>query len=226
MAELFKAWFVNFEGVSEKDMRDSELGLIPKGWQVVSLAELCSLMVNGGTPRRSSEVFWNEGQIPWFKTGELFDGFLLEPSERITERAINETSVKVLPRHSILMAIYASPTVGRLGVLTENSGFNQACTGMVAHENIGPWFLFQTLKNGREWFNSRANGAAQQNISKEIVSNYKCVLPDEAALSRYNNIVRHIYSSLENNSRQVSTITKLRDTLLPRLISGRLRRRS
>lgn len=239
---LFKSWFIDFDPVRAKqagrepegmdaataalfpaEFEESALGLIPKGWDVTSVAELCARITNGGTPSRSKPEYWTGGNIPWFKTGELFDGHLLQASEHITAEAISRTSAKVLPRHAVLMAIYAAPTVGRLGILTREAAFNQACTGMLAKPEVGPWFLFQTLLHGRDWFNSRANGAAQQNISKAIVESYQCIRPDAAVLHAFNDIAGCLYTSAENNSLQAEVLTNLRDTLLPRLISGKLR---
>lgn len=239
---LFKSWFVDFDPVRAKaedrqpegmdatiaalfpdSFEESELSLVPKGWRVGTVEDLCSLITNGGTPSRARKDFWDGGSIPWFKTGEFCDGFLLEPSERITEGGVNGSSVKVLPRDAVLMAIYAAPTVGRLGVLTEQSTFNQACTGMVAKDFVGPWFLFLTLFFGRDWFNSRANGAAQQNISKAIVAGYSVVIPDTRVLSAFNELADVLFSKLRAGAEQAQTLTQLRDTLLPRLISGQLR---
>jgi type I restriction enzyme S subunit len=239
---LFKSWFVDFDPVRAKaedrqpegmdatiaalfpdSFEESELSLVPKGWRVGTVEDLCSHITNGGTPSRARKDFWDGGSIPWFKTGEFCDGFLLEPSERITEGGVNGSSVKVLPRDAVLMAIYAAPTVGRLGVLTEPSTFNQACTGMVAKDFVGPWFLFLTLFFGRDWFNSRANGAAQQNISKAIVAGYSVVIPDTRVLSAFNELADALFSKLRAGAEQAQTLTQLRDTLLARLISGQLR---
>jgi type I restriction enzyme S subunit len=239
---LFKSWFVNFDPVRAKAngklpdginsataelfpdaFEETELGMVPNGWRVGNVESICDSITNGGTPSRSNKEYWTDGKIPWFKTGELSDCFLLDPSERITQLAIASTSVKILPPNAVLMAIYAAPTVGRLGILTESAAFNQACTGMVAKQVIGSWFLYWTLYLGRDWFNSRANGAAQQNISKVIVSNYKLVIPDERVLGAFNIICDALHSKIRTNSQQVQTLSNLRDTLMPRLISGQLR---
>ena len=94
---------------------------------------------------------------------------------------------------------------------------------MVAKKSVGPWFLFLTLYFGRVWFNSRANGAAQQNISKAIVSSYKVVIPSVAVLAGFHKIAEVLYRSIRSNSEQAQILATLRDTLLPRLISGQLR---
>ena len=239
---LFKSWFVDFDPVRAKmegrapegmdeataalfpdALEETELGPMPRGWRVGCVDDLCSVITNGGTPSRSKAQFWTGGTIPWFKTGEFSDGFLLQPNEFITKEALEGSSVKVLPKDAVLMAIYAAPTVGRLGVLTEPATFNQACTGMVAKVDVGPWFLYWTLFFGREWFNSRANGAAQQNISKAIVSAYRVVIPHDVILLAFNDVASSIHNRVRENAEQAQTLATLRDTLLPRLISGQLR---
>jgi len=239
---LFKSWFVDFAPVRAKaegrdpeglppevadlfpkDFEDSEFGEIPKGWSTIQVKELCSSIFNGGTPSRANPSFWEAGTIDWFKTGELADGFLLSSSERIADVGLKGSAARLLPRHSVLMAIYAAPTVGRLGILSKPATFNQACTGLVPKPEIGPWFLFQSLFAGRAWFNNRANGAAQQNISKVIVESYPTIMPSSKLLSVFNDNVDGIYQSIEHNARSISTISDLRDTLLPRLVSGKLR---
>ena len=238
---LFKSWFVDFDPVKAKvdgrdpegiplkvaelfpsEFEDSDLGKIPKGWNITQVKELCSSIFNGGTPSRANYSFWESGTIDWFKTGELADGFLLSSTERITDAGLSGSAARVLPRHSVLMAIYAAPTVGRLGILSKPATFNQACTGLVPKPEVGPWFLFQTLLAGRAWFNNRANGAAQQNISKVIVESYPTIMPSTDVLSVFNDNVDGIYRSIEHNARSISTIIEIRDTLLPRLMSGKL----
>ena len=204
------------------EFEDSELGWVPKGWEGVSIANMCDMVTNGGTPNRATKEFWKDGDIPWYKTGEFSDGFLLTPSERITHAAIAGSSVKLLPENSVLMAIYAAPTVGRLGVLTETSAFNQACTGMVPKAAIGTWFLFLTLYFARDWFNNRANGAAQQNISKAIVENYLAIVPSQDVLTLFNKNMEDLFAKIRFNSEQIQRLSILRDTLLPKLISGEL----
>ena len=166
--------------------------------------------------------FWTDGEIPWYKTGEFVDGFLLTPSERITHLAVANSSVKLLPENSVLMAIYAAPTVGRLGILTETSAFNQAATGMTPKSSIGTWFLFLTLYFARDWFNNRANGAAQQNISKAIVENYLTIVPNSGLLDLFNEQMESVFAKTRFNSEQIQRLSTLRDTLLPKLISGEL----
>ncbi len=89
--------------------------------------------------------------------------------------------------------------------------------------SVGSWYLLLTLFFGRAWFNSRANGSAQQNISKAIVASYQAVVASAPLLARFQEIADGLYSRIRANSEQAQTLTALRETLLPRLISGQLR---
>ncbi len=237
---LFRSWFVNFDPVHAKaagnapeamspelaalfpsEFEESALGQIPKGWSIKRIKDLCTRVANGATPSRSKSDYWGPG-YDWIKTGELNDGFIVSAKEQITGVGLNNSSAKVFPKHAVLMAIYAAPTVGRLGVLTRPATFNQAATGMVANEPVGPWFLYQALKRGRGWFNNRSNGAAQQNISKDIVENYQVVTPPEGILRGFFKVSNPLYLSIEQNTLLSQKLSELRDHLLPRLISGKL----
>jgi type I restriction enzyme S subunit len=238
---IFKSWFIDFDPVKAKmageqpegmdaetaalfpdSMEESVLGIIPKGWKAENIGSICDSVVNGSTPLRINSSFWNSNDISWFKTGELSDNFLFESKESISQLALEKTSVKVLPRGSVLMAIYAAPTVGRLGILTKSSSFNQACTGMVAKDEFGTPYLYLTLFNRRTWFNSLAIGAAQQNISKVIVEGCPAVIASQEIHNAFLEVIQPIFSQIEALSSQSNSLAMIRDSLLPRLISGEL----
>jgi type I restriction enzyme S subunit len=238
---IFKSWFIDFDPVRAKmagekpvgmdaataalfpdSMQDSEIGMIPKGWKAETIGSICESVVNGSTPLRTNSSFWNSNDISWFKTGELSDNFLFESKESISQLALKKTSVKVLPRGSVLMAIYAAPTVGRLGILTKSASFNQACTGMIAKDVIGMPYLYLTLFNRRAWFNSLAIGAAQQNISKVIVEACPAVIASQEIHNAFLEVIEPIFAQIEVLSSQSNSLALIRDSLLPRLISGEL----
>lgn len=127
---LYREWFVHYRFPAEGAAKAGAPGLVmgedgvPEGWEVKELAQLCSRMESGGTPLRSNPEFWEEGSIPWYKTKELWDSYLFEAEEAITPLAIQRTSAKVFQPGTILMAIYGSPTVGRMGIVTRESSCN------------------------------------------------------------------------------------------------------
>ncbi|SDZ05380.1 type I restriction enzyme, S subunit [Nitrosomonas halophila] len=200
-----------------------EMGWVPEGWELVPIVELCDRVQNGSTPKRMEASFWEGGSINWFKTGELSDSVLLESEEKITQEGLDNSSCKLWPAGTVLIAIYAAPTVGRLGVLSQESTSNQACTGLVPLDTIGPYFLFYTLLNSREWLNTIAVGAAQQNISKSVVECVPSLKVPENLLASFNDSVLPIWASVQQRLEHNNSLIRLRDTLLPKLLSGQLR---
>ena len=222
---LYREWFVHFRfpGHENHPRVASTLGEIPQGWEVRTLAELCSRMESGGTPKRSNADYWEGGEIDWYKTGELWDGFLFGSQEQITPRGQRESTARLFEPGTILMAIYGSPTVGRMGILTRHASCNQAALGLVANKTlISQIYLYFVLFSLREHFNSLAQGAAQQNISKEKVANALAVMPTRDILESFDRIAEPVFTQIQTLQRQVENLRRTRDLLLPRLLSGQV----
>lgn len=238
---LFKSWFVDFDPVRAKaegrptglpaeisdlfpdSFEDSELGEIPSGWSVSCVNDLCEWVSSGGTPSRSRKDFWENGNIPWFKTGELDDAPLLDSVEKINELALGNSSCKLWEAGTILFAIYASPTVGRLGVLTESGTSNQAAAGLKAKSVIGTPFLRRTLLFSRDELQNIAVGAAQQNINVQILKDHKVITPGTALAGAYSSTVSPLDEQQICLAKSTRELCSLRDALLPKLISGEIR---
>ncbi len=227
---LFKQWFIDFEFPNENgepykssggEMVYSELGEIPKGWKVNPIESLTEKMNSGGTPSTRRDDYY-DGNIKWFSTKELKDSYLFESERMISQAGLDNSSAKVFPANTVLMAIYAAPTVGRLGILTEEATFNQAALGFIAKEEVGFEYVFLLLKHLRYDLNNLANGAAQQNLNVGLVKNYNIVHPTIDILSSFRQIVSSIFLSIKINQEEINTLKLTRDTLLPKLISGEL----
>lgn len=193
-----------------------------KGWKKVPLSELCQNIASGGTPSTRNESYYGGGVL-WFSTKELQDGFLFGSEKNITEEGLKKSSAKLFPINTVIMAIYAAPTVGRLGILTKEASFNQAACGLVAKPEIGYEFIYLYLLLSRIELNNMANGAAQQNISVGKVRDFKVMKPDCEVLSLFRQVIEPIFVQIKANSEATQTLTTLRDTLLPRLISGNIK---
>jgi len=218
---LYKSWFVDFEPFKDGNFVDSELGPIPKGWKTCCIKDLASIIASGGTPKSLEHSFYS-GDIRWFTTKELQDGFLFDSEKHISQEALNNSSAKLFPKNTVLMAIYASPTVGRLGILTAESTFNQAAVGFVAKEEIGYVFLYLTLLSERINLNNLASGAAQQNLNVGIVKNYQIICPPIELINSFNKSVMPIFEMIRNHTVQIVQLSALRDTLLPKLMLGEI----
>jgi type I restriction enzyme S subunit len=220
---IYREWFVHFRfpGFEHYPRVASPLGEIPQGWEVRTLAELCTRMESGGTPKRSNAEYWEGGEIDWYKTGELWDGFLFGSQEQITACGQRESTARLFEPGTILMAIYGSPTVGRMGILTSHASCNQAALGLVANKAlISQTYLYFVLFSLRERFNSLAQGAAQQNISKEKVASALAVMPTRDIVESFDRNAEPIFAQIQTLQRQVQNLRRTRDLLLPRLLSG------
>lgn len=229
---IFKQWFVDFEFPNEDgkpykssggEMVESELGMIPKGWETKKMEEVCVRINSGGTPSRKKEEYYG-GDIPWLKTKELLDNFIFNSEEYITEKGLKESSAKVFPRNTVLMAIYASPTVGKLGIASSDVTFNQAMCGMVTNENMLCYeYLYLFLLKERINLNNLASGSAQQNLSVTTIKNYTILVPNIELIKQFKNVISNAFIKIENNSLENIRLSNIRDSILPKLMSGEIR---
>lgn len=216
---IFNEWFVNFNfpGHEKVKMVDSEMGEIPEGWNIGQIEDLTSAINSGGTPSTKNNEYYN-GEISWFSTKELQDNFLFQSEKMITKEGLDNSSAKIFPAETVVMAIYAAPTVGRLGILTKDSTFNQAAVGLIAKKEIGYEFIYLLLKYLRADLNNMANGAAQQNLNVGIVKNYKISIPSEGILGLFRKHISPIFNTLLQIQKENIFLKSQRDQLLAKLV--------
>lgn len=167
---------------------------IPRNWIWVELGKI-GRWQSGSTPNRLNKAYYG-GNIPWLKTGDLNDGYITHIPEYITEKALNETSVKLNPIGSVLIAMYGA-TIGKIGILTFAATTNQACCACDVFEGIEKEYLFYFLLSHKEEFIKLGGGGAQPNISKEkIVSTY-IPLPPNAEQIRIIKTIHQFFDQLD-----------------------------
>lgn len=136
---------------------------------------------SGGTPSRTNAEYFT-GEINWFKSKELADSILLESEEKITEQAVDKSSAKLFPAGSVIMAMYGA-TIGKLGLLSQPSTTNQACCAIIQKDEIqSNYYILNWLIENREYVLSFRMGAAQENISQQIIRNLVVSIPKESDL--------------------------------------------
>jgi type I restriction enzyme S subunit len=142
--------------------------------ETVRLSEVCKT-TSGGTPSRSNADFFN-GNIPWVKSGELRDGPIFAAEEKITKSAIANSSAKVFPAGTLLIALYGA-TVGKLGILQIEAATNQAVCAIFPNGEVDQNYLFYYLLKQREFLVDSRTGGAQPNISQETIRDLPIPLP-------------------------------------------------
>ena len=166
----------------------------PQNWSWTKLGKIGKWQ-SGSTPSRLNKDYYN-GNIPWLKTGDLNDGYIIHIPEYITEKALNETSVKLNPAGSVLIAMYGA-TIGKIGILTFPATTNQACCACEVFNGIDKEFLFLFLLSYREEFIKMGGGGAQPNISKEKIVNTYIPLPPFSEQKRIINAVNEAFAQLD-----------------------------
>ena len=195
----------------------------PEGWVWTTLGEVGTWQ-SGGTPSRSNKTYYG-GNIPWLKTGDLNDGLISYIPESITEEAVANSSAKINPTGSVLIAMYGA-TIGKLGILTFPATTNQACCACIEFNAIIQLYLFYFLLSQRNEFIAKGGGGAQPNISKEIIVNTFIPLPP---LSEQQRIVMEIekwfalIDQIEQGKSDLQTIIKqTKSKILDLAIHGKL----
>jgi type I restriction enzyme S subunit len=226
---LFKHWFIDFEFPNADDkpykssgevMVPSELGDIPKSWRVGNLGDIYKT-TSGGTPSRTEPQYYFQGTIPWIKSKELYSTIVLDTEEKITDLGFKNSSAKLLPKNSILVAMYGA-TVGQVSILGVEATCNQAICAILEQEYSNFFaYLFLNLKK-KEW-SGMAIGSAQQNLSQVLILKIKLIIPSIELVKYFHGLVSPIFQKILLNETQIQTLTKIRHSLLPKLMSGQIR---
>ena len=148
---------------------------IDPDWQIVELGEICET-TSGGTPLKSKDEYYENGTIPWLRSGEVSQGKVYKSELFITEQGLKNSSAKLFPKNTALVAMYGA-TAGQVGLLKFESTTNQAICGILPNDKFMPEFLYQILKSQKDIMIRLAGGGAQPNISQTIIKKLKIPLP-------------------------------------------------
>jgi type I restriction enzyme S subunit len=195
---------------------------IPKHWQLKKLGEVC-VTTSGGTPSRGNPSYYN-GNIPWVKSGELDRGLILDTEEKISEEAIKNSSAKVFPQGTLLIALYGA-TIGKLAFIGIDAATNQAVCGIFKNENIDSNYLYHFLFFKKPNLVKQGIGGAQPNISQGILKNLDLPIPPLPEQQAIVAKIEELLSELENGKQQLQTAQQqlkvYRQSLLKAAFEGR-----
>ena len=174
---------------------------VPDGWCWATLGSIGKWQ-SGATPSRMRKDYYG-GDIPWLKTGDLNDWYITDIPEYITQQALNETSVKLNPAGSILIAMYGA-TIGKIGILTMPATTNQACCACISHNGIEQMYLFYYLLSHKGEFVRQGGGGAQPNISKEKIVETLIPIPPLSEQLRIIKAIEAIFNQIDNITAEIS----------------------
>ncbi len=207
---IFKSWFVDFEPFD---------GKMPSDWREGYISETCSAIYNGGTPRRNEPLFW-DGNIPWLTSGEVRQAIITKPDSCISDAGLKGSSAKWVPSLSTIVALYGA-TAGQVSMVTTPLTTNQAICAIVPKESHA-FYNYLVMRNAVVQLENKAIGSAQQNISKSIVEETPCLIINNSIIVKFDKLVNPLFNRWIQNLFESSKLTDLRDTLLPKLMSGEL----
>ena len=176
---------------------------------------------SGGTPSRKNQNYFSSQGIKWIKSKELNGSFIFDSEEHISNDGLCNSSAKLLPPNSTLIAMYGA-TVGAYGLTIDNATCNQAICALLPNSQYPYTYLYMWAKNNKDELIQKAIGSAQQNISQIIIKNMP-VANEKDKIIRFDSDTRYIFSLMKSLAKENYNLIALRDALLPRLMSGELK---
>ena len=238
---IFKSWFVDFDPVKANaegvpfdglspeiqslfpnEFEESELGMIPKGWEESTIEKEVKT-VGGATPSTKNAEFWDGGEILWTTPKDLSglkDKVIFNTARKITSSGLKKISSGLLPKNTVLMSSRAP--VGYLAIAKEPIAINQGYIAMKCDQEVSPYYMLCWLDKNMDIIKQRAGGTTFSEISKTNFRPIEFLKPSVDAINKFEEVVTPLYEKIEANARMTNNLSKIRDKLLPRLISGKV----
>lgn len=216
--ELYKEWFVRMRFPGYKQAKFVKG--VPEGWTFDTCYSFSSVK-GGGTPSTINSEYWG-GKINFFTPTDHSAGFfILETEKKITDKGLNNSSTKMFPKYSTF--ITARGTVGNICLAGNDMAMNQSCFGIVSHKPIDYFFTFLFADEMIRYLKLVASGATFDAITLNTFKNYKAPIPSYELREKYYELASPMFFQIENLIQQNTQLRQIRDRLLPRLISGKLK---
>ena len=227
--QLYDYWFLQFDFPDENGKPYKSSGgkmvwnkklkrEIPEGWEVDIIQNIATTY-SGGTPKSANKEYYKNGTIAWINSGELNSAIITQALNYITERGLNNSSAKLYPANTVLVAMYGA-TTGKVSLLTFEACSNQAVCGVIPNMKEMQHYVYLYLSSLYCHFINLSIGSARDNISQEIIKNMLLPIPSTDVILMFENKVKHVYKVIIEKKKQINTLTKLRDSLLPLLMNG------
>lgn len=229
--QLYDYWFVQFNFPDENGKPYKSSGgkmvwneklkrEIPKGWDVAKIQDIANTY-SGGTPKSTEKDYYENGNIPWINSGELNETIITCTSNFITQIGLDNSSAKLYPSNTILIALYGA-TAGKVSLLSFEACSNQAICGVILKNSDMIDYTRLFLSSLYEHFITLSTGSARDNISQDTVKNTTIIVPNEKTLMAFNTIATNATKTLIGNLIEINSLTKQRDELLPLLMNGQV----
>jgi len=229
---LYDYWFVQFDFPDQngkpykssggKMVYHPELKLeIPEGWGVDKIEDIAKTG-SGGTPKSTNVSYYSNGEIPWINSGELEQTVITSTSNFITEEGLNNSSAKLFPSGTILVAMYGA-TAGKVSFLTFEASTNQAICAIMLKDIRMRYYLKNVIEDLYQYLVKLSTGSARDNLSQDMIKNIKVVIPSNDILDRFYDFSNNIIKEITKKQQENEQLTQLRDWILPMLMNGQVK---
>jgi len=220
---IFKSWFIDFEPFQDGEFEDSELGRIPKGWRVGTISDLGEV-VGGSTPSKACKEYYTNKGIPWITPKDLSsnkDKFISKGEIDITELGLKNSSTKIMPKGTVLFSSRAP--IGYIAIAKNDVTTNQGFKSVIPKGKIGTAYVYYFLKSNIKLIESRASGSTFKEVSGTVMKQIPAIIPEDNLLEKFKRICEIYFDMQMALEEQNQMLTEIRDTLLPKLMSGEIR---
>lgn len=229
---LYDYWFVQFDFPDENGKPYKSSGgkmvyndqlkrEIPEGWGVAKVEDIAQTG-SGGTPKSTNVSYYSNGEIPWINSGELEQTVITSTSNFITEEGLNNSSAKLFPSGTILVAMYGA-TAGKVSFLTFEASTNQAICAIMLNDIRMRYYLKNVIEDLYQYLVKLSTGSARDNLSQDMIKNIKVVIPSNDILDRYYDFSNNIIKEITKKQQENEQLTQLREWLLPMLMNGQVK---
>lgn len=212
--------------VPMKDSGIDWIGEIPEHWGTPSISYLTSIS-SGSTPDRNNPLYWYDGTINWIKTGELQNNVICSSEEKVTDDALRETSIKLYPKNTILMAMYGQgKTRGMTALLGVPCTTNQACAALIIrNSSVTVKYLWKCLMAAYDAIRDKAVGTGQPNLNIELISKFIIPLPpvneQNAIVERIDKVVPSIESLIAVKQQKIEELKEYKKSVIYEYVTGK-----
>jgi type I restriction enzyme S subunit len=217
---IFKSWFVDFEPFLDGEFVDSDLGPIPKGWEVRLFSD-CVEILSGGTPKTSVLEYWGR-DIPWVSAKDASASrniYIVKTEKSITKAGVENSVTQILPRNTTI--ITARGTVGKIVLTSKPMAMNQSCYAIRGKEEFGPFFIHFSLRQLVDQLKQKVHGTVFDTITRSTFSTLKVLVPPKETRTKYETVVEAIMGQILVNTSECCYLARIRNDLLPKLLSGK-----
>lgn len=218
---LFKSWFIDFEPFKDSKFVDSELGMIPEGWEVKRLEEVGEV-VGGGTPSKAKPQYYTHKGIHWITPKDLSIShakFTSCGTDDITEEGYNNSSAKLMPKGTVLFSSRAP--IGYISIALNDICTNQGFKSVVP-TRLGTAYIYYYLLNHIKDIEAKASGSTFKEASGSLMKSLPIIVPTKDVSLSFENKLNPVFDYQANLEKESNSLSSLRDTFLPRLMSGEI----